>query len=331
MKTRSLLSLVILMLFVGSAYAGDPAQQATLVNGFPQITFDAGPIVMNRVQSNRTILSSPGNQGSGDVMKSSMIDDDWRVGGQARLRLGFPNFYLDFGGFMIPTGTTTVNKPVPSGSNTVETSPPTRYGGPTLGDASFKYLSSITNIEMNIGHNYTSWLSTYAGVRYIRLKEEFDFLAPFPGGFIEDDNWKAKNSMIGVQIGARADIFKIVGVPAASPWSLDTNLALALLHNDTSANFATTSNLFSSLSGSSTKEFWTPGVAVEADLGYRLSSHVKLAAGYQMLYLGSVALAPNQVRGTGNYNPGPSSVISSSVEKASVIYHGAVAKLIINF
>ena len=71
----------------------------------------------------------------------------------------------------------------------------------------------------------------------------------------------------------------------------------------------------------------TPGVAAEADLGLRLTKNIKVAVGYQMLYLSSVALAPNQVGVTGSFNTLTPPYISS-VEKSSVIYHGGVAKLI---
>lgn len=328
MKTTIGCFLAAILLFVGSVYAADTAQQATVASGLPRITLEAGPIVMTRVQSNRNIWSSPGHQGSGDILKSSDIDDDWRVGGQARLTFTFPSVYLDLGGFLIPTNTKTVHPFLATGVSTIETTPLTLYGDGSGFVGTFKYASSIANLDVNIGHKFTPWLSAYAGVRYIKLKEELDLFVPFGGGAFNDDNWKAKNSMAGPQIGVRADILKVAALPASSPWSLDTNIALAMLHNEASTDFLNTANPPYSPHASASASFWTPGVAAEADLGYRLTGNIKLALGYQMLYLSRVALAPNQVGGTGNFNP-PDGLKNSTVEKSSVLYHGAVAKLII--
>ncbi len=256
-----------------------------------------------------------------------MVDDDWRVGGQARLTVAFPCFYLDFGGFWIPSGSDTVHKFEPDGENTIETSPPTFFGGPTVGDATFKYSSSIYNLDGNIGHSFAPWLSAYAGVRYLRLKEKLDMFSPFGGSDYEDDNWKAKNSMVGPQIGARADILKLIGVCESSPWSLDTNVAFVILHNHAKSEFSRTPG--TATSGSASSNFWTPGVAAEADLGFRLMRNLKLAIGYQMLYLDRVALATNQVAGTGNFNV-VGGEINMSVEKDSVLYHGGLVRFVID-
>jgi hypothetical protein len=324
LKTTLGCVLAVVLLFTGSAYAADPAQQAPVADGVSQFTFEAGPIVMNRVQGNRAIWSSPGNPGSGDVLKSSRIDDDWRVGGQARMTFDFQKLYIDFGGFWIPTSTHTVATPLPAGPNTVETSPRTFFFAPSNSAMTARYLTSIMNFDANIGHKYTPWLSAYAGIRYIKLKEELDLslhAPPFPD---DDVNWKTKNSMVGLQIGARADILKVAGVPASSPWSLDANIALAMLHNDASAVFFEKPEL--NISASPSSSFCTPGVAAEADLGLRLTRNIKLAVGYQMLYLSRVALAPNQVGGTGNFVTVP---LTSSVEKTSALYHGGVAKFVV--
>ncbi len=122
---------VVTFLFLGSAFAADPVPPPVEESCGPKFTFEAGPIVMTRHQDNQAIFSSPGNPRSGDLLKTSMIDDDWRVGGQARLTVSFPCFYLDFGGFWLPSGSNTENKPLPLESNTIETSPPTLFDGRT--------------------------------------------------------------------------------------------------------------------------------------------------------------------------------------------------------
>ena len=178
---------------MGSAYAADSAQQATMADGITQFTFEAGPIIMNRVQDNRAIWSSsPGRQGSGDILKSSMVDDDWRAGGQARLTFTFPKFYIDLGGFWIPTNTHAATSIIPVGLSSLETAPPSFYGAGSATGITARYLTSTVNLDMNIGHQYTPWLSAYAVVRYIKLKEEFDLTIQTA----EDINWKTKNSMV---------------------------------------------------------------------------------------------------------------------------------------
>jgi len=317
----------VTFLFLGSAFAADPVQPPAEESNGPKFTFEAGPIVMTRHQDNQAILSSEGNPGSGDLLKTSIIDDGWEVGGQARLAVTFPCFYLDFGGFWIPSGSNTVHKFEPDSQNIIETSPPTGFWGPTDGNATFKYSSSIYNLEGNIGHSFAPWLSAYAGVRYIRLKEELNLFSPWPAPYYgnEVDDWKSKNSMVGPQIGARANILKLIGIPESSPWSLNTNVGFAMLHNHASSDFLRTPD---PSYGSASSNFWTPGVAAEADLGIRLMRHLRLAIGYQMLYLDRVALAPDQVAGTGNFN-GSGRAINTSVEKDSVLYHGGIAKFVV--
>ena len=57
--------------------------------------------------------------------------------------------------------------------------------------------------------------------------------------------------------------------------------------------------------------------------------NLKLAIGYQMLYLDRVALATNQVAGTGNFNVSGGE-INMSVQKDSVLYHGGLVRFIID-
>jgi hypothetical protein len=315
---------VITFLFLGSAFAADPAPPPVEESCWPKFTFDTGPIVMTRHQGNKDIFSSPGRAGSGDLLKTSMVDDDWRVGGQARLSVSFPYFYLDFGGFWIPSGSDSVHKFVPDGENTIETSPPTFFGGPTVGDATFKYSSSIYGLDGNIGHSFAPWLSAYAGVRYMRLKEKLDLFSPFGDSDFEDDNWKTENTLVGPQIGAQGDILKLFCIPESSPWSLDTNVAVGYLHNHTESKFSAREN---EVYTSASSNFWIPSIAAKADLGYRLTRNLKLVIGYQMLYLDRVALATNAVSGTDNFNI--DGRIGMSSKKDSVLYHGGIVRFVV--
>lgn len=327
MKKVFVIGLLVCLLCSTFVFAADPAQQPTVTADLPQITLDAGPIILTRVQSTRPLLSSSANPGSGDVLKSSDIDGKWSVGGQAHLTLGYPSFYMDFGGFLIPTDSKNLTKALPAGTIFEETTPRSVYGTPAGSIGVFRYRSSIVNLELNIGHKYTPWLSAYAGIRYIKISEQFDFVGLFPGGFSEDDNWKAKNSMVGPQIGVKGDLLKAAG-SAGSPLSLDTNIAVALLRNEASTNFSFTTNTGAVLAaGSATKDSWSPAVAAEVDLGYALSRNIKVAVGYQALYLNSVALAPNQLRPESQF---AGAATTTHVDKTSALYHGAVAKLVIS-
>jgi hypothetical protein len=321
---------VVSFLFLGSAFAADPVQPAE-PESCVQFTFDTGPIIMTRHQSDKAIFSSEGHAGSGDILKSSNVDDEWRMGGQARAAVTFPCFYVDFGGFWIPSDSDTAHNLEPEGDNIIETSPRTSFGNSTSIIGTFKYSSSIYNLAGNIGHSFTPWFSAYAGVRYMRLKEELNLFSPFGGGESETDNWKTKNSLVGPQIGARADILKVMGVCESSPWSLDTNVAFALLHNHGTSHyksFYTPAIPSWAPFGSASSNFWTPGVAAEADLGYRLTRNLKLAVGYQMLYLDRVALATDAVTGTASFNPGVRT--NMSVEKDSVLYHGGIVRFVVD-
>ena len=320
---------VVSFLFLGSAFAADPGQPSEPTSCMPKFTFDTGPIIMTRHQDNKAIFSSEGHAGSGDILKSSNVDDEWRMGGQARAAVTFPCFYLDFGGFWIPSDSDTAHNLEPEGLNIIETRPRTSFNNDTSIVGTFKYSSSIYNLDGNIGHSFAPWFSVYAGVRYMSLKEKLNLFSPFFVGLSESDNWKTKNSLVGPQIGARANILKLIGVCESSPWSLDTNVAFALLHNQAKSHYKSFYIPASGWSafGSESSNFWTPGVAAEADLGYRFTRNLKLAVGYQMLYLDRVALATDAVAGTARSNPGGR--INMSVEKDSVLYHGGIVRLVV--
>jgi hypothetical protein len=198
-------------------------------------------------------------------------------------------------------------------------------GGLTVIGSNFNadYHAFITNAELNFRHWFTPEFSLMAGFRYVNWHENlgvaFDAAVPIGGmvvplGTIRED-FHTNNNLYGFQIGAEwkgslAERFGMeVGGKAGvfgNRSQLDASVNVPVIGSfDTNANATRT--------------------AFVGELGlvgtYAVTNYLKLRAGYQVMWIENVALAPQQLS---TANIGGTSTVNS---RGNVFLHGAVVGL----
>ena len=156
-----------------------------------------------------------------------------------------------------------------------------------------------------------------AGVRYIRLQESLGVRGFTPAGsFIESDDWDSRNSMLGGQLGMRVDFLDFFG-HTAGPWLFDGHVRGGVFHNEITNDMSRSGTQLFHARNTDTAYVVQGG----ANIGYRFSPNVAITAGYEAMWLSGVALAPNQVGVTPNFNCGPcAGLIGSRTEE--LLIHG---------
>jgi opacity protein-like surface antigen len=252
------------------------------------------------------------------LLNSSDFDFQFRPGLDAGLLYNLScDCGVDVRYLWLDPSTATARFDVPPGANTVNTTPPTVFGGPTSDPATFQYSSALQTVEVSLRKNLPG-LGLLAGFRYADFNETMSGLYPFGGGFSETNTWgKTQNSLYGFQVGADGIL-----------WGADRRLQID--------GFAK-AGIYGNHGSTSFLRLPTPKVAFdEADhaaflgelgLGatYQLTSHVALRAGYQLLILSGVAVAGDQVPVTGKFNGGAGPVDATIDLDGRVLYHGALA------
>lgn len=182
--------------------------------------------------------------------------------------------------------------------------------------------SYLQNAEINLRRHVgmppgRADVSFLFGLRYVRVAEGFDYFSTTVTGVSSNLGVTARNDMIGPQIGMLVEFFK------EQCWWINFEMKGAILHNS-----ATQDTVFATGAGA------FPGHAAENDtafLGdlsldgvYRFSPRFSARFGYQIIWIGGLALA------TENANPdvniltsGPARVVNDG----EVVYHGPHAGL----
>jgi hypothetical protein len=182
------------------------------------------------------------------------------------------------------------------------------------------YRSVLNNGELGLRHWLTPQFSVLAGFRYLNWHEDlnaaFDPLTPIAGvpgsantfvhtsnnlyGFQLGANWTAMlTDRFGIDIGGKAGIF-------GARTAFDANTSLPGL-----GAFST--------SDSTTRASFVGELGVVGT--YNLTSYMKLRAGYQVMWVEGVALAPDQ------FNGATFTGTSGVSNRAGVFLHGAVVGL----
>jgi hypothetical protein len=212
---------------------------------------------------------------------------------------------------------------------------------------SLGYSSTVDNFELNIRKRYTmpncrvqvSWL---AGVRYLYLLEDFQYFTlggdadPVMAGLQTrgsmDYNTRTRNSLTGFQMGGDiwANVVPGISVGADIKAGVYGNYA-----NQTTGIIATTTAPANTATFSESVDGNDIAMVAEANLNfiYRMGPHWTLRAGYTMLFLEGVALAPE------NFNATPPNILTTGGgftfpprdaainDNGNVFYHGAYAGL----
>ena len=192
--------------------------------------------------------------------------------------------------------------------------------GSILVTNSIRLWGAEANGVVSLLRGTTYHLEALAGFRYLDLQEDFDLalstttssvatIGPFPPTGQIFDHFGTRNQFYGGQLGLRGGF-------SSGRWSFDGSAKVALGDNHQSINingelidsgrgfwffrdisgtfpggiFAQTSN-----SGRRTREQFAVIPEFEAKIGYELTSHVRLTAGYDILYLNNVVRPGNQI------------------------------------
>ncbi|MCJ7485373.1 MAG: hypothetical protein MUQ25_04295 [Candidatus Aminicenantes bacterium] len=286
------------------------------VSGF-FLTRGAGPTA--------PLVSLIDNAGTGDIFTTNSVAlNTWKPGGDLRLGCLWSKFGAEVRGFLLAkwsksaTYTQTVSSLL-----AIETDPFTSYGlwpGETL---TANNESILKGLEANLTYDLTPTVRLYGGIRYLRINERFNLLGVFGGGNTELDVWNTTNSMLGGQIGTRIEFLRLDDA-AARGFTVQGHGAFALFHNNAHADF-TVVDYYGLITADANKV--SPAVEAGLQVGYRLGRMIELHAGYDLIWLSSVAQAIRHVAAMTPYLSSP----PLSLVFDSLVIHGAKAGVTIRF
>jgi hypothetical protein len=157
------------------------------------------------------------------------------------------------------------------------------------------YSSQLQSVEVNLVKKYCR-ANLLAGLRYVSLDEEFNIHPNDPMTGMSDYNIATRNNLYGAQIGMEID-------RCWGRFGLDTVVKAGLYANDAKQRQFVTDfpaglfirNFFTQAPNSTSKA----NTAFVGEIGitgtYDLTCNLAFRAGYNMLWIEGVALAPNQL------------------------------------
>lgn len=189
------------------------------------------------------------------------------------------------------------------------------------------YESDLDSLELNYRYALTSpsdrsYTTLVAGFRYMSINEEFMFTsndgASRLGGRLGTYEIDTSNDLVGLQIGVDS------GVQVTPNLGLDVRVrgGLMLNFNDQSSTFVNDNGIPTVLTGSESDTSLAPLVELEGSASWDIGDNFTLKAGYQLLALSGIALAPSQF--------GPLDELGD-LNRSSVIYHGPFVGLELRF
>ncbi len=174
----------------------------------------------------------------------------------------------------------------------------------------YDYTSNLHNVEINLNWYPIERIRVLVGGRYIYIDEELKYANVRSRDLSIAKEISAKNNLLGVQVG----IDGIFLGKTDDGISIDGLAKVGYFNNHISAR-ANANTVIGSESIRFNKDEGTLGAEFGIGVKYAFSRNIAFSAGYQLLWLDKVALAPQQ--GTMiNYDEG------STVETESVLYQG---------
>ncbi len=291
-----------------------------------KLTIDVSGLFLSRGAGATTpLVSMFDNPGSGDIFTTDSVAlNTWKPGGALRLGYVWSKLGAEVRGFLLaqwsksPTYTQTVDSLI-----AIETNPSFAYGlwlGQTL---TANNESTLKGLEANLTYDLTPVIRLYGGLRYLRINETFSLFGDFGGGMSELDIWTTANSMLGGQIGARVELLRVDN-EAARGFTAQGRAAFALLHNNAHADFTVVD--YHDLVPADANKI-SPTVEAGLQVGYQLGRMIELHAGYDLMWLSSVAQAVRHVAAMTPYISRP--ILSLVFD--SLVIHGAKAGVTIRF
>ncbi len=182
------------------------------------------------------------------------------------------------------------------------------------------FSTTFGSAELNWRHSINDQLTVLAGLRALEVKDSF--------GTVLNNNvatglYDGKNKLYGAQIGAQMSF-----LDDSSPFQLMLSGKVGAYANRSSAGikeFQGNNFIGSFESGTDTKTSYVAEIGLTA--GYQLSESLTLTAGYEAVWLDSLALASNAASES-MLNP---SLLRNSIFRDDLWLHGASIGLQISF
>ena len=192
------------------------------------------------------------------------------------------------------------------------------------------YASRLDNAEVNVRGNLSGRVTVLAGFRWVNLSEDLVGILTPPTEYGKGSFWDAqtKNNLYGFQIGMDAKLLE------RNRFSVGSVLKAGIFDNHVEE--ATSVRMARIQYGESTS---TDHVAFVGEIGvqckYQVTQRISLKAGYEVIWLQGVALAPGQIAETScHYSAIPQETYVEALGincSSGVFYHGATAGLEYSF
>lgn len=264
-----------------------------------------GAIFLHRSRPDPSPFITPPNPNPGSVVSASDFGFGWDAGPDVsilrRTRSGliFEGRYFNdrdaFAAYNIPNITTFRTAGIGV----------TILGG---GSINSTYSTKLDSSEFNVHAPVNARCTLLAGFRWIELHDTLRSNLASPGTFVL---WDDNNHMYGAQFGTN-----ILFTDPANPLRLNVALKGGVYGNDADNQFRST--IVSSTSDSDTATSFVGEVNFTGS--YRITRHVALRGGYQVLWLENVALAGDAAASTTQIVGGTSSPTNTN---GRVWYNGA--------
>ncbi len=184
------------------------------------------------------------------------------------------------------------------------------------------YESKMLSAEVNLRRRYSNDLTFLGGIRYLQLDERFHADVITAGATPTYDT-DTSNDLIGAQIGVDATLTR------RGPFSLDLVSKIGMYYNTALQNSTFYTGIgLRGLPGTTINAAGKdkgPAFLGEVELagGWEVTDSIELRAGYMLMWVESVALAPEQVVVTDFVN-------GTGINSAGgAFYHGALFQVIV--
>ncbi len=267
----------------------------------PTWTIRAEAIIWDRTGGmNVPLVNAPVLLGSGD------LDFGWRAGPRlTAIRHGvFQSCWdveVSYFGINGWTGTQTI-----ADADNFLTTPAIAIGGATPLTAT--YTASLHNFEINARRMYSDWATWFIGFRTLQIGET---LATNIGNGIATHSVSTGNQLYGAQLGLDVRLLE-------RDWWYVNAVGKAGIYSNSADQVTRTAGVggarpFTTFAGTDTSFVGELGF----NAGYRMTDRLTLLAGYNLLWVSGVALAPNQLAAT-NITTG----VGALDTNGNLFYHG---------
>lgn len=193
----------------------------------------------------------------------------------------------------------------------------------------WEYATQLRNAELNVWSNRACPLTLLAGFRWVNLSEDLAGALSPPTISTEPPFWNTttSNNLFGFQIGANGKVLQ------RGRFSIDGLIKAGIYDNNAEQTTAVSviAKQVSTASASTNHAAFVGETGLQCS--YQVTRALSLKAGYQLIWLEGVALAPGQIQET--YTT--TKIFDNSVQalgincSSGVFYHGATVGLEYSF